>query len=68
MTKKQAKSFWRDLMGTLWKDPDTKVTHGIMGAGLIADHMGITTSKAEQFMYECTIYGFTERQGGGWVV
>lgn len=68
MTKKQTREFWRDLMGTLWKNPDTKATHGIMGAALIADHMGISTSKAEQFMWSCARYGFTERQGGGWVV
>lgn len=68
MTKKQAKGFWKDLMGTLWKDPDTKATHGIMSAALIADHMHISTSKAEQFMYACVRHGLTERQGGGFVV
>jgi hypothetical protein len=68
ITREMAKEFWRDLMGTLWKDPDCKTSHGIMSAGLVADHMRITTERANAFLLACAEYGITERQGGGWVV
>lgn len=68
ITENQAKEFWRDLMGTLWGDPNTKVTHGIMGAGLIADHMNISTEKANAFMWKCVDLGLSDRQGGAFVV
>lgn len=68
MTEAKAKAFWRDLMGTLWGDPDTKSTRGIMSAELIADHMGIDSETASEFLFACIRYGITERQGGGYVV
>lgn len=68
MTEAKARAFWRDLMGTLWGDPDTKSTHGIMSAELIADHMGIPVDTASEFLFACCRYGITERQGGGYVV
>ena len=64
----KANAFWRDLMGTLWNDPDTKTTHGIMSAELIADHMGIATETASAFLWQCVEAGLTDRQGGGFVV
>lgn len=68
ITKEMATEFWRDLMGTLWHDADTKVTHGIMSEYLVADHMRITTEKAKAFLDACIRYGITERQGGAYVV
>ena len=64
----QAREFWRDLMGTLRFS--TKGTHGIMGVGLIADHMNISVEKANVFLRRCAEddLRLTERQGGGWVV
>ena len=68
MTQKTAMAFWRDLMGTLWKNPDTKATHGIMNEYLVADHMGITPETAKEFLDACCRYGITERQGGAYVI
>lgn len=67
MGKNQVREFWRDLMGTLWGDADT-TTHGIMSAALIADHMGMTEEVAEKWLWEAVKYGYTDRQGGGFVV
>lgn len=68
MTEEKARAFWRDLMGTLWGDPDTKSTRGIMSAELIADHMEISVETASELLFACIRYGITERQGGGYVV
>ena len=68
MTEAKARAFWRDLMGNLWGDPNTKATRGIMSAELIADHMGIPAETASEFLFTCIKYGITERQGGGYVV
>ena len=68
ITESQAREFWRDLMGTLWYDPDTKVTHGVMSAGLVADHMGIASETASAYLWKCVELGITERQGGSFVV
>lgn len=68
VTENQAKEFWRDLMGTLWGDASTKVTHGIMSVELIADHMSISTEKAEAFLWKCVELELTDRQGGAFVV
>lgn len=68
ITTSMAKEFWRDLMGTLWGEPDTKVTHGIMNEYLVASHMGITPEKAKAFLWKCVELRITERQGGAFVV
>ena len=68
ITEKMAKAFWRDLMGTLWGNPDCKTTHGIMSPYLVADHMHMEEERAEEFLWSCIKYGITERQGGGFVV
>ena len=68
VTETQTREFWRDLMGTLWGDSNCKVTHGIMSADLIADHMNISTEKANAFMWKCVELGLSDRQGGAFVV
>ena len=68
ITKRQATAFWRDLMGTLWNDPDCKSTHGIMSPGLVADHMEIDPDTAKSYLWACVQFGITERQGGAFVV
>ena len=57
ITKAQATEFMRDLRNG-----------GIMGAGLVADHMRISIEKANQFLNACIKYGVTERQGGAYVI
>lgn len=64
----KAKAFWKDLMGTLWHDPECKSTHGTMSAALVADRMGITEEKASEFLWACVHYRITDRQNGGFVV
>lgn len=64
----KAKAFWKDVMGTLWNDPETKSTHGTMSASLVADRMGITEEKANDFLWKCVELGLTDRQNGGFVV
>lgn len=68
MGKNQVHEFWRDLMGTLWGDADTTTTHGIMSAALIADHMSMDATTAEKWLWAAVKYGYTDRQGGGFVV
>lgn len=68
MNEKKANNFWHDLMGVLWGNPNCTTTHGIMSAELVADHMGITAEKANEFLWACVKYGITERQGGAFVV
>ena len=68
VTENQTREFWRDLMGTLWGDPNTKVTHGIMSSALIADHMRISAEKANAFMWKAVELGLSDRQGGAFVV
>lgn len=69
ITKEKATAFWHDLMGTLWGNPDTKETHGIMSADFIADtYLDITEGKANAFLWACVEYGLTDRQGGGFVI
>ena len=66
ITEKAAREFWRDLMGTLRFT--TKGTHGIMSANLIADHMNISTERANEFLWKCVELGITDRQGGAFVI
>lgn len=68
VNEKQTREFWRDLMGTLWHDPNTKVIHGTMSAGLIADHMRISVEKANAFMWKAVELELSDRQGGAFVV
>lgn len=68
ISEEKAKAFWRDLMGTLWGDPNCKSTHGIMSEQLIAEHMGINAEEALEYLNACKDAGLTERQGGAWVV
>ena len=66
ITESAAREFWRDLMGTLRFS--TKGTHGVMSAGLIADHMQIPVEKTNAFLWKCVELGITDRQGGAFVV
>lgn len=68
ITSAMATAFWRDLMGTLWHDPNTKSTHGVMGAELVADYLNTTTEIASNYLWKCVEIGLTDRQGGGFVV
>lgn len=67
MEEAKAKAFWRDLMGTLWHNPECKSTHGTMSAALVAEHMNISEEKANEFLWSCVRYGITDRQNGGFV-
>lgn len=67
ISKGMAKEFYRDLCGTVYGDCN-KNCQGIMSAEHIADLMGMTVEHATDFLYACTRYGITERQGGAWVV
>ena len=68
ITKEMAKAFWKDLMGTLWHNPEEKSTHGTMSAKLVADHMGITEEKANAYLWKCVDLKLSDRQNGGFVV
>lgn len=68
ITESMAREFWRDLMGSLWHNPDCKSTHGTMSAKLIGEYMGITEDEASAFLWACVGYGLTDRQNGGFVV
>lgn len=68
VTANAAKEFWRDLMGTIYRGNWKGQTSGVMSEALIADHMCISTEKAETFLRKCCELGLTERQGGMYVV
>jgi len=68
ITEGMARGFWKDLMGTLWHNPECKTTHGTMSAALVAEHMNISEEKANDFLWVCVAYGITDRQNGGFVV
>lgn len=68
ISEEKAKAFWRNLMGTLWGDPERKYTSGIMTEERIAEIMGISVEKALEYLNACKDAGLTERQGGAWVV
>lgn len=62
-----AKEFYRDLCGTIYGDTN-KNGQGIMSAEHIADLMGESVERTEEFLWASARYGITERQGGAWVV
>lgn len=68
ISKASAEHFWRDLMGTLWHDPETKSTHGTMSPKLVGEHMGIPTETAEEYLWACVKYGLSDRANGAFVV
>lgn len=67
-TKEQVRRFWRDLMGTLYSNPNRKYSSGIMSVDMISERLRCPVSVAEDWLRKCAQYGLTERQGGGWVV
>ena len=70
VSAEEAKAFWKDLMGTLWGDPDCRSTHGIMSPELVADHMGISATRALFYLCRCCAddLHLTDRQGGAFAV
>ena len=67
ITEKMAKEFYRDLCGTVYGNSN-KNCMGIMPIELIAEHMGISIDKANDFCAAMIKYGITERQNGMIVV
>ena len=63
ITNGQANEFYRDLCGTMYGDSN-KTCQGIMSVYLIADRMGISVERANDFCNAMIQYGITERQGG----
>jgi hypothetical protein len=59
ITKTQAKEFYRDLCGTVYGDAN-KNSQGIMNIPMIAQHMEISTDKAEEFCNAMIKYGITD--------
>lgn len=68
ITKEMATAFWKDLMGTIWHDPERKTTSGKMSVEQIAYYMGISPDKAEAYLWACVENKLTDRQGGAFVV
>ena len=70
ITKSQAQEFWRDLMGTLYGDPDYKGSGWSVQPEAVAEKMSISVEKAEAFLWRCCRddLHLTDRQGGGFVV
>ena len=70
ITASQAKEFWRDVMGTIWHDPERKYTSGIMSTEMIAEYMRMDVETCERYLCRCKRddLHLTERQGGSWVV
>jgi len=67
ITKKQAQEFYRDLCGTVYGDP-RKNSQGVMSVALIADHMGMTEARADEFCRAMVYHGITERSCGKYIV
>lgn len=67
ITEQQAKAFYHDLCGVVYGDAN-KNSQGIMSEGLIAEHMGISLTKANLYCNAMIKYGITERQNGMIVV
>lgn len=67
ITQGMAREFYRDLCGTVNGNAD-KTCQGVLPVDEIAERMGISTEKANEFLWACAKYGITERQGGMWVV
>ena len=67
ITESQAKEFYRDLCGTVYGNAN-KNCQGIMNIPMIAQHMGISIDRAEEFCNAMIKFGVTERQSGMIVV
>lgn len=67
MTKIQVLNFMGQLRRKVYGDPN-KRNGGVMSAGLVADHLGITEDEAVVWLWAAVDYGFSDRQGGAFVV
>lgn len=67
ITKPQAQEFYRDLCGTVYGNAN-KNCQGIMNIPMIAQHMGISNERAEEYCNAMIKYGITEKQSGMIVV
>lgn len=62
-----AKLFYNELCVAVYGTPNTR-SQGIMSSALIAQHMHIEPYEADVLMKEAVLAGYTEKQGGMWVV
>lgn len=67
ITKSQAENFYKDLCDTVYGNPN-KNSQGIMNIPMIAQHMEISTDRAEEFCNAMIKFGITEKQNGMIVV
>lgn len=67
ITREQATAFYNDLCSTVYGDSN-KVCGGVMSVELIANRMGISFEKANDFCDAMIKYRITEKQGGMIVV
>lgn len=67
MTKIQVLNFMGRLRRKVYGDPN-KRNGGVMSPELVADHLGITTETAEMYLWAAVEYGFSDRQGGAFVI
>lgn len=65
--KECAKLFYNELCVAVYGNANTRAG-GIMSSALIAQHMHIEPYEADVLMKEAVLAGYTEKQGGMWVV
>lgn len=65
--KECAKLFYNELCATIYGNANTR-SQGIMSSALIAQCMHIEPYEADALMKEAVLAGYTEKQGGMWVV
>lgn len=66
--EKQAREFWRDLMGTLYGNSEYKGNSGIMSAAHIAELMNTPEERVTPLLWECVYMGLSDRSCGMFVV
>lgn len=64
----KAKAFWNDFKGTMYHGDLNHGTSGIVSEEFVADRMSISVEQAREFLWAAVKYGFTDRQGGGFVI
>jgi hypothetical protein len=67
VVESRMRAFIRDIKGTIWGDADAP-DGGIMSADMIADYMGMDADVTTNWLYTAAQFGFTDRQGGAWVI
>lgn len=70
ITIEQARNFWKDVMGTIYGDPNRTYNTGTASTRFIADKMGMSYATISDYLYRCADKDvrLTERQGGCWVI